>query len=176
MNNPNIVIAGGGIAGLTLALTLHEAGYKPRVYEAVATLGELGVGINVLPHAAKEYERLGVLDALLAEGVELERYMWFNRHGQEIWQEPRGRSAGYRWPQVSIHRGSFHRVLAAAVIARLGADAIILDHHLCGVTQHASKVTAQFNSRASGAARGAVECDLTDLLVSRGLGGAYSPG
>ena len=160
MSKPYILIAGGGIAGLTLALALHEAGYQARVFEAVATLGELGVGINVLPHAAKEYERLGVLDALLAEGVELERYMWFNRHGQEIWSEARGRKAGYQWPQVSIHRGSFHRVLADAVRARLGADAIVLDHHLSGFTQNANKVSAQFTSRSSGAARGAIECDL----------------
>ena len=130
MKKHNIVIAGGGIAGLTLPLALHKAGYKPRVFEAVATRGELGVGINVLPHAAKEYERLGVLDALLAEGVELERYRWFNRHGQEIWQEPRERRVGYHWPQVSIHRGRLHRVLADTVRARLGADAIVLDHHV----------------------------------------------
>ncbi len=160
MNKPDILIAGGGIAGLTLALALHEAGYQPRVFEAVAHLGELGVGINVLPHAAKEYERLGVLDALLAQGVELERYMWFNRHGQEIWSETRGRQAGYQWPQVSIHRGSFHRVLADAVRARLGDDAIVLDHQLCGYSENPHNVSAQFISRSSGARRDAVECDV----------------
>jgi 2-polyprenyl-6-methoxyphenol hydroxylase-like FAD-dependent oxidoreductase len=160
MSTPDILIAGGGIAGLTLALALHDAGYRPRVFEAVANLAELGVGINVLPHAAKEYERLGVLDALLAEGVELERYMWFNRHGQEIWSEARGRKAGYAWPQVSIHRGSFHRVLADAVRMRLGAEAIVLDHQLVGFSQDARKVSARFASRASGAQRDAVACDI----------------
>ena len=160
MNKPDILIAGGGIGGLTLALALHDAGFRPRVYEAVATLGELGVGINVLPHAAKEYARLGVLDALLAEGVELQRYMWFNRFGQEIWRETRGREAGYQWPQVSIHRGTFHRILADAVRTRLGNDAIVLDHHLGGFTQDANKVEAQFTRRSSGAPCAAVACDV----------------
>ena len=167
MDKPDILIAGGGIAGLTLALALHEAGYRPRVFEAVTQLAELGVGINVLPHAAKEYERLGVLDALVAEGVELERYMWFNRHGQEIWREARGRKAGYQWPQVSIHRGSLHRVLADAVRARLGNAALVLDHQLVGFKQDARKVSAEFVSRASGAPRAAVECDL--LIGAEGI-------
>lgn len=157
---PAIIIVGGGIGGLTLALALHEAGLSARVFESVASLGELGVGINVLPHAAKEYERLGVLDALVAAGVELERYLWFNRHGQQIWAEPRGRKAGYSWPQVSIHRGTFHRILADAVRARLGPDAIALDHHLAGVEQSANTVTAHFVSRQDGQARATVTGDL----------------
>lgn len=156
MQRPGVIIAGGGIAGLTLALALHEVGYAPRVYEAAGQLAELGVGINVLPHAAKEFARLGVLDELVAEGVELERYMWFNRHGQEIWQEPRGRRAGYAWPQVSIHRGALHRVLADAVRARLGDAALLLDHQLTGFAQDATSVTAHFASRASGAPRDSV--------------------
>lgn len=156
MQRPGVIIAGGGIAGLTLALALHEVGYAPRVYEAAGQLAELGVGINVLPHAAKEFARLGVLDELVAEGVELERYMWFNRHGQEIWQEPRGRGAGYAWPQVSIHRGALHRVLADAVRARLGDAALLLDHQLTGFAQDATSVTAHFASRASGAPRDSV--------------------
>jgi 2-polyprenyl-6-methoxyphenol hydroxylase-like FAD-dependent oxidoreductase len=167
MGKPDILIAGGGIAGLTLALALHEAGYKPRVFEAVSQLAELGVGINVLPHAAKEYQRLGVLDALLAEGVALQRYMWFNRHGQEIWSEPRGLAAGYPWPQVSIHRGSLQRVLAEAVRARLGSEAIVLDHHLSGFTQSADKVSAHFTSRTSGKAQASVEADI--LIGAEGI-------
>ncbi len=151
-----VIIAGGGIGGLTLALALHEAGIPARVYETTASLGELGVGINVLPHAAKEYERLGVLDALVAEGVELERYAWFNRHGQQIWSEPRGRAAGYAWPQVSIHRGAFHRLLADAVRARLGEDALVLDHHLTAFEQDGRTVTARFASRRSGQAHAPV--------------------
>jgi len=47
----NIAIAGGGIGGLTLALTLHRAGFTPVIYERADVIAELGVGINILPHA-----------------------------------------------------------------------------------------------------------------------------
>ncbi|MGE0482663.1 MAG: flavin-dependent oxidoreductase [Gammaproteobacteria bacterium] len=166
-NTPEIVIAGGGIAGLTLALALHEAGFAARVYESTAVLGELGVGINVLPHAAKEYERLGVLDRLVASGVELERYMWFNRFGQEILAEPRGRRAGYAWPQVSIHRGALHRILAETVRERLGHTAIVPGHHLHAFHQDGGRVHARFVDKASGAPRAGLDCDL--LIAADGI-------
>ncbi|MFT4564871.1 MAG: 2-polyprenyl-6-methoxyphenol hydroxylase-like FAD-dependent oxidoreductase, partial [Gammaproteobacteria bacterium] len=108
---PEIIIVGRGIAELTLALALFEVGIRARVFESASESRELGVGINVLPHATKEFERLGILNRLTNSGLELERYIWFNRFGQEIFSEARGLRAGYEWPQVAIHRGIFHRIL-----------------------------------------------------------------
>ncbi len=167
MTAPAVIIAGGGIGGLSLALALHDAGIRARVYESVSRLEELGVGINVLPHAAREYERLDVLDALLDSGVELERYMWFSRFGQEIHREARGRAAGYAWPQVSIHRGAFHRILAQAVRERLGPDALVLDHHLERFSQTGARVSASFVSRRNGTRHAPVDGDL--LVAADGI-------
>jgi methionine biosynthesis protein MetW len=47
-----IAIAGAGIGGLAAALTLHADGHDVEVYEAVAEILPLGVGINLLPQAA----------------------------------------------------------------------------------------------------------------------------
>jgi 5-methylphenazine-1-carboxylate 1-monooxygenase len=44
-----VIVVGGGIGGLSLALSLHQAGIGVRVYEAVSELRPLGVGINVQP-------------------------------------------------------------------------------------------------------------------------------
>lgn len=154
------IIIGAGIGGLTTALCFHEAGIKCQVFESAAAIKELGVGINILPHAVKEYERLGLQERLLAEGVELERYMWFNRHGQQIWSEPRGKFAGYNWPQISIHRGRFHSVLLGEVSKRLGRDVVQPNHHFVDLEQGHNGVTAHFIEKKSGKPTRSHEADL----------------
>ncbi len=117
-----IVIVGAGIGGLTLALTLHQAGIACRVYESAAEIRPVGVGINVLPHAAKELAGLGLRDVLVSSGIATAESAFFNRFGQLIYREPAGMAAGYDWPQVSIHRGTLQRLLLDAVRDRLGVD------------------------------------------------------
>lgn len=66
----NVAIAGGGIGGMTLALSLHDAGIADvDIYESAAAIKELGVGIVLQPHAVRELTELGLLDALLAVGI-----------------------------------------------------------------------------------------------------------
>jgi 5-methylphenazine-1-carboxylate 1-monooxygenase len=123
----NVIIAGAGIGGLTTALALHAAGIDDvTLYESAPEIRPLGVGINLLPHAVRELTELG-LGAKLAEiGVATSTLSYFNRYGQQIWTEPRGRAAGYHWAQYSVHRGRLQLMLRDAVIERLGADAIRL--------------------------------------------------
>ncbi|MBY4731090.1 flavin-dependent oxidoreductase [Cupriavidus pauculus] len=125
-----IAIAGGGIGGLTLALLCHRNGFDVEVWEASETLRPLGVGINLLPHAVKELSALGLQDALAAMAIETSSLSYFNKFGQQIWHEPRGRAAGYDWPQFSVHRGEFQMLLYRTAVARLGADRIHTGHAL----------------------------------------------
>ena len=110
----DVLVIGAGIGGLTLALSLHQAGIPCIVCEAAPEIRPLGVGINVLPHAVRELDELGLLDALSAVGIQTKESAFFNRHGQLIYVEPAGRHAGYDWPQFSIHRGDLQAVLANA--------------------------------------------------------------
>jgi 5-methylphenazine-1-carboxylate 1-monooxygenase len=142
--NDDVLIIGGGIGGLTLALTLHEVGIPCRVYEAVAEVRALGVGINLLPHAVKELERLGVRERLAAVAIETKEASFYNRFGQHIYTEPLGTYAGYRWPQFSIHRGDLHLQLLAAVRERIGAERVRLGWKCVGVEQDESSVRARF--------------------------------
>ena len=84
--NQDIAIIGAGIGGLCLALHLHKRGIAARVYESAPEVKELGVGITVLPHAAREFAEVGVLDRVLAAGIETTDSVFFNRFGQLIYK------------------------------------------------------------------------------------------
>lgn len=115
-----IIIAGAGIGGLATALSLEAAGFRDiRIFEAVSHLRPLGVGINLQPHAVRELTELGLGERLSAQGVPISSLSYYNRHGQQIWLEPRGLDADYRWPQYAVHRGHFQLLLRDAVDERL---------------------------------------------------------
>ena len=139
-----VLIIGAGIGGLTLALSLHQAGVACALYEAAPEIRPLGVGINVMPHAVRELDELGLLAALAEVGVTTQESAFYNRFGQLIHSEPAGRNAGYDWPQFSIHRGDLHGVLVTAVRERLGHDAIQADHRCVRTEQDGDGVTAHF--------------------------------
>src|SRR6201996_463262 len=149
-----VLIAGGGIGGLTLALSLHQIGVPVRVFESVPQLKPLGVGINVLPHAVRELIELGLLDRLSTSGVRTKELAYFSKHGQPIWSEPRGLEAGYKWPQFSIHRGTLQQILLDAATTRLGADNILTSHHLSAWSETDTGVRAAFIDKATGRAMG----------------------
>ena len=157
-----VAIIGGGIGGMALALSLHAAGITDvDVYESAPTIRELGVGINLLPHSVRELTELGLLDALLAVGIPTAEFYYFTRRGQQIWREPLGVAAGYRWPQISIHRGELLGVLHRAVVERLGAARLHPGHHLVHFGQETDgHAWAEFVDRATDAPVGRAEVDL----------------
>ena len=168
-NAPDVLIIGGGVTGLTLALSLHQAGMSCRVYEAAPELKWLGVGINLLPHAVRELTELGLAERLKPHAVLTREMCFYNRFGQFIYREPRGRHAGYDWPQFSIHRGELHRVQVEAVRERLGADAIALGHRCEALEQDAGGVTVRFAGRAPARGGVAIACDGIHSAVRRQL-------
>jgi len=161
----DVIIAGGGIGGLTAALSLHRAGLPVQVFESVDRIQALGVGINLLPHAVRELDALGLADELAGNGLTPTTLAYFTKRGEPIWDEPRGLAAGYRWPQISIHRGVLHTILHAAALAEIGADRIHTGCHLDRLTDTGDGVEATFIDRRTGAisatAKGAmlIACD-----------------
>jgi 2-polyprenyl-6-methoxyphenol hydroxylase-like FAD-dependent oxidoreductase len=168
--NDDVLIIGGGIGGLTLALELHEAGIPCRVFEAAPEIKPIGVGINILPHAQRELSRLGLEPAMAAVAVETKEAAFYNRFGQFIYSEPLGRAAGYAWPQFSIHRGDLQLALLDAVVERLGAERVLRGWRCTGVRDDATGATASFadcDGRVLDEQRGsvAIACDGVNSVV-----------
>jgi len=146
-----VLVVGGGIGGLTTALSLHAAGINVAVFESVAKVDPLGLGINLQPNAVREFIELGLGAQLAATGIPTANLAYYNKFGQMIWKEPRGLAAGYNWPQYSIHRGELQMILLDAVRNRIGEKNIFLNHHLTAFEDTGSAVTAYFADKSSSA-------------------------
>jgi len=162
-----VIVVGGGISGLTLAMSLHQVGIEVRVYEAAREVTPLGVGINVQPNAVRELTELGLGERLAQIGIATEALAFFNKFGQPVWREQRGRAAGFAWPQYSIHRGRLQVMLAEAARERIG-DALCTGHVFQKFTERGDKIVATFADRTGAT----IAEDEADILV--GADGIHS--
>jgi 5-methylphenazine-1-carboxylate 1-monooxygenase len=154
-----VIIIGAGAGGLILALSLHQIGVSCRVYEAVNEIKGLGAGINLLPHAVRELDELGLVGALDQVGIRTKDASYYNQYGQHIYTEPAGEAAGYPWPQFSLHRGDMQKVFLDAVLERLGADSVVTGHRCVSAEQDSDGATVHFegpNGEKLDSVRGAV--------------------
>lgn len=139
---PAILIAGGGIGGMTAAAALARAGFPVRLLEAAPAFGEIGAGVTLSPNAMRGLDFIGALEAVAAAGVEPQRQRiqhW--QDGRTLFAMERGDSrAKYGAPYVYIHRADLHQILltiardagvklqaGAPVVASEGTTAILAD-------------------------------------------------
>jgi 2-polyprenyl-6-methoxyphenol hydroxylase-like FAD-dependent oxidoreductase len=169
----NIAIIGGGICGLALALNLHRLGIPCIVYERAPEVKELGVGITILPHAMREFTALGIGDDLFKAGIENVESCFFNRFGQLIYKEPRGKFAGYQYPEVGIHRGRLHMILYRKALSELGPQRIVTDRDCVGIAQDEDGITLSFRETSSSRnldsvrAAAAIACDGVNSAIRK---------
>lgn len=161
-------IIGGGIGGLSTALVLHELGHEVQVFESVKKIKPLGVGINTLPHCVRIFTNLGLQEKIASMAIETSNLIYFNKFGQEFWTEPRGRAAGYKWPQFSVHRGALQLLLTDEVIKRLGSGAIRTNHHFDHFEQTDDKVICTFIDKETKEKVGSYTSDI--MIGADGIG------
>src|SRR5690349_1364226 len=153
MTDSPVLIAGGGIAGLATALTLHQIGVPCVVFEAAREMRPLGVGINMQPNAVRELYDLGITQAEMDKvGLPAKEWALVGLNGNDIYAEPRGRWAGYKWPQYAVHRGRFHMLLYRKVLERAGPEAVRLGHRVTGYRKNRDGGVSALFERADGTA------------------------
>ena len=168
-NNP-VIIAGGGIGGLATALTLHQIGVPCIVLEAVREMRPLGVGINMQPNAVRELYDLGITeDDLDRVGLPAREWALVGLNGNDIYSEPRGTLAGYKWPQYAVHRGRFHMLLYDKAVERIGREAVRLG---CRVTGYRKKAKGGVTALIEHANGSASEIDGALLIGCDGINSA----
>lgn len=156
-----VLIAGAGIAGLALGLTCHQIGVPFRIFEAARAIRPMGVGINLQPVAVRELYDLGLKEALPQIGVKTMDYGMHARFGQDIWTEPRGTWAGYKWPQYSVHRGKLLVLLYETLIARAGRDCVETGWRATGFANHKDHAALHLTD-----AQGETRVENGDLIVA----------
>src|SRR5580658_8612960 len=149
-----VAIIGGGIGGLTAALSLQHFGVPVRVFEQARALREIGAGVTITPNAMNALDFLGIGATLAEQAGETPRYFVRSAaDGRELERGPDPDSfvpefgASYR----NLHRADLHVALTEAV-TKNDPDAIALDHRFEHLEQDGDQVVAHFSNRATFAA------------------------
>ena len=126
---PKVVIVGGGIGGLTAALTFDHFGWQVEVLERAAELSEIGAGIQITPNGMKVFRAMGLEDAV-SENAFAPRAleMRFGRSGRQIFEIEARRAVVERWgaPYLHLHRADLLDTLKRLLLTRQ-PDAVRLD-------------------------------------------------
>jgi 3-hydroxybenzoate 6-monooxygenase len=115
-----ILIAGGGIGGLALALALAKTGRRSTVLEQRGSFGGAGAGIQLGPNGVRVLQRLDLAEALRpVVGVPDALAVHDGRSGRTLAVLPLGRwiAARHGAPYWVVHRGDLHSVLTKAASA-----------------------------------------------------------
>jgi salicylate hydroxylase len=170
----SVAIVGGGIGGLSAALSLLRAGIDAHVYEQARVLAEVGAGVQISPNASRILHRLGIAEALASTGVKAQashQRRW--QDGRTLLRAPLAEvmETAFGAPHYQIHRADLLEVLAQA----LPASNVHLGYRLAGLVDHGNRVDAEFENGARIAVDALVGADGIHSAVRRIVMGPENP-
>jgi 2-polyprenyl-6-methoxyphenol hydroxylase-like FAD-dependent oxidoreductase len=119
-----VIVVGGGIAGLSTAISLRRAGHEVVVLERATRIASVGAGITLFANAMRALARLGVGEAVAARGAAAKRSAILTWKGQELTQIPPDLLEG----TIAVHRADLQAELAAAAgEVRSGVEVTVVE-------------------------------------------------
>jgi salicylate hydroxylase len=121
-----VLIAGGGIAGMAAALGASHAGWDARLFERVANFSEVGAGVQLGPNVVRRLQAWGLQKALQDVAAVPQALVARSAvSGGELARAPLGQAMVERYgaAYVTIHRADLHQILYQATQSR--ADVFI---------------------------------------------------
>jgi 2-polyprenyl-6-methoxyphenol hydroxylase-like FAD-dependent oxidoreductase len=130
-----VIVVGAGIAGLSAAIGLRRSGHDVIVQERAPRIDPIGAGLTLFANAMSALDRLGIRDAVAAQGAPAKRSAILTWKGDELARVPQDLVAG----TIAIHRADLQRELAgAAGEVRLGVEITAVEQHDDGVVARAA--------------------------------------
>jgi salicylate hydroxylase len=174
---PRVLIAGGGIGGLTAALALLRAGIDVELYEQAAELKEVGAGVQLAANGTRVLYALGVgdeLKALSCEAQGKEIRLWNTGETWKLFDLGAASIEHYGFPYFTVYRPDLLDVLARAV-RREKHDAIHLGARCAGFTQDDRGVTLRLENGRTAAGDVLVGADGVHSRIRQALLGPDKP-
>jgi salicylate hydroxylase len=170
----SVAIVGGGLGGMTAAVSLHRAGFEVHVFERARALSEVGAGIQVSPNAARVLHGLGLAGELERMGV---RPLAFHQRrwddGRTLVRTPLGDAIidAFGYPHLQIHRAD----LLAALVRAFPPERLHPGHRFVGLAERGDRVEARFGNGATAEADVVVGADGIHSAVRERLFGPAEP-
>jgi 2-polyprenyl-6-methoxyphenol hydroxylase-like FAD-dependent oxidoreductase len=153
-----ILVVGGGIAGLTLAVALRRRNIEVEVVEIMPRWDILGVGISLTGPTLRALKSIGLLDQSVAVAFGFDRILFADAAGGEVGALNMPRLSGPQYPAtVAIGRPALHDVLIKAA-TELGAN-IRLGTTITGLKQNDNAVAVEFPNGLTASYDFVVGCD-----------------
>ncbi|MGH6988767.1 MAG: FAD-dependent monooxygenase [Stellaceae bacterium] len=143
LTRDSFLIVGGGLGGLTTALALSRRGIASRVLEGAPEFGAIGYGIQFGPNVFHVFDRLGLVEAVLAVSDSPAAILMRDAlTGKELVRIPTGESLRkrFKYPYVIVHRIDLHDVLLDACRRRSDDIELVSDAMVSGFEDRGDRV------------------------------------
>lgn len=137
----NITILGGGIAGLSTAIALKNAGIETMVFEAAAEIKAIGAGLGLGANAIKAFKVLGIAEEVMEAGRFLPSFTLYNQKGKVINRtDSVSVSKKYGLDNFTIHRADLHALL----LSKINPDCIQTKKRVQRIEQNENTIILHF--------------------------------